>query len=287
MTSDISLYIPAYNAAAHIERCLKGVLAQTLRPAEVIVIDDGSTDETAELAARCQVKVIRHDRNKGLAEARNTGVRSASHEFVASLDSDCVAQADWLEQLVVGLEEHGAAGAGGRLIETNCTRLPDRWRTSNMRQHWGEDFVPRPHFLFGNNTLFRKSALLSAGLYNTKFRTNFEDVAMSEQLVRLGNKLIYTPSAVVFHLRSDTISSVIRTNWKWRFPAYRYDVNLRSFISAIRRERIGELKYFLGNDLRRRDPAAAILSLAAIAYAVFSDVRYLVQHNGEGKSHSI
>jgi GT2 family glycosyltransferase len=192
-----------------------------------------------------------------------------------------------LDHLLKGLEENGAAGAGGRLIETNCTTLPDRWRTFNMRQHWGDDLVLGPRFLFGNNTLFRKSALLAAGLYNRTFRTNFEDVAMSEQLVRMGEKLVYIPSAVVFHLRSDTISSVIRSNWKWRFLAYRHDVNLPSFFSAIRRERIGELKYFLGNDLRRWDPTAAILSLAAVAYAVISDVRYLVHHNGEGRSHSV
>ena len=87
---------------------------------------------------------------------------------MASIDADCVARPDWLETLMGCLEDERVAGAGGRLIETRCLSLPDRWRTSHMRQDWGEEFVANPPFLFGNNTLFRKAALEKAGQVTTK-----------------------------------------------------------------------------------------------------------------------
>jgi glycosyltransferase involved in cell wall biosynthesis len=67
----ISLYIPCYNVEGHIERCIKGVLKQTLQPEKILVIDDGSTDRTAEIASNYPVKVIKHGSNRGLAAARN------------------------------------------------------------------------------------------------------------------------------------------------------------------------------------------------------------------------
>jgi len=83
----ISVIIPAYNAARFLPRCLKSVFAQTLKPDEVIVVDDGSTDNTAALAAELGATVISQT-NSGLADARNTGIRNASGEWIALLDVD-------------------------------------------------------------------------------------------------------------------------------------------------------------------------------------------------------
>jgi len=84
----VTAVIPAYNAASFIERALRSVLAQTHRVAEIIVVDDGSSDRTAELAAAFpHVRVIRRA-NGGPGAARNTGVDAASSEWIAFLDSD-------------------------------------------------------------------------------------------------------------------------------------------------------------------------------------------------------
>lgn len=80
--------IPAYNRAAHLERCLRSVGAQTRPPAEVIVVDDHSTDGTAEVAESRGARVIRHPENRGAAAARNTGVLATTSDWVAFLDSD-------------------------------------------------------------------------------------------------------------------------------------------------------------------------------------------------------
>jgi glycosyltransferase involved in cell wall biosynthesis len=282
---ELSLYIPCFNVARYIALCLEAVCSQTRPADEIIVVDDGSADETVSIASRYPVKIVRHGSNKGLAAARNTGVRSAAHDLVASLDADCVPKPDWLEKLSDCLTDDTVAGAGGKLVETNRVSLPDRWRTFNMRQHWGDTFIRNPAFLFGNNTLFRKPVLQEAGFYNERLRTNFEDVAISETITRGGHTLVYQPAAVVEHLRTDTLTSVLRTNWKWRFLGYRHDITLRNVMKGILKDRTEELRYFLGQDVARRDLASAALSLLAVGYAVAADLKYLVRHNGESKVH--
>ena len=85
----ISVVVAAYNAAQFLPRCLKSVFAQTLKPMEVIVVDDGSTDNTAALAAELGARVISR-KNGGVSVARNAGIQSASGEWIALLDAD-----DW------------------------------------------------------------------------------------------------------------------------------------------------------------------------------------------------
>lgn len=88
-TLPVTVLIPAYNRADMVRRALESVAAQSPgKPAEVIVIDDCSDDDTVAVAESMGAWVIRHERNMGAATARNTGIEAASNEWVALLDSD-------------------------------------------------------------------------------------------------------------------------------------------------------------------------------------------------------
>jgi glycosyltransferase involved in cell wall biosynthesis len=93
----ISVVIPAYNAVAFLPRCLQSVFAQTLPHEEVIVVDDGSTDNTAKLATELGARVISRI-NGGLSAARNTGIQNAQCEWIALLDADDLWAPDKLER---------------------------------------------------------------------------------------------------------------------------------------------------------------------------------------------
>jgi glycosyltransferase involved in cell wall biosynthesis len=86
-TGTISVVIPAYNAAAYLPDTLRSIAAQSLRPLEVVVVDDGSTDDTAAIARSFGVRVITQT-NGGISMARNTGTQAARGEYIAFLDSD-------------------------------------------------------------------------------------------------------------------------------------------------------------------------------------------------------
>ena len=137
----ISVVIPAYNAAHFLPRCLKSVFAQTFRPAEVIVVDDGSTDDGANVAKKLGARVVSRP-NGGLSAARNTGVQSSSSEWVALLDADDMwspeklgAQADRVQQDTVlvytGIRIFGDDGVRGTSLAVDPAKVRKMLRYRN------------------------------------------------------------------------------------------------------------------------------------------------------------
>ena len=124
----VSLYIPAYNAAAFLPRTLPSVFAQSVKPAEVLLIDDGSTDETASIGKTFPLRVVKHPQNLGLAAARNTALREAKSDLIACLDSDVAPDRYWLERLLSPLDDPRVAGVTGRLVEQHTCAIADRLR---------------------------------------------------------------------------------------------------------------------------------------------------------------
>jgi glycosyltransferase involved in cell wall biosynthesis len=215
----VTLYVPCYNAERYLAACIEGVLAQTLPPAEILVIDDGSQDRTTEIASRYPVKILRHEQNRGLAAARNTGIRNAQHDLVAALDVDCVAEPEWLEKLASPFSDPHVVGTNGRLEEAVQTSVADRWRRTHMPQHWGNAPLRNPRFLFGADTVYRKAVVIEAGGYDERCRTNGEDADISARISARGGVTIYDPTAIVRHQRHDSMGSILDTYWRWRQPA--------------------------------------------------------------------
>jgi cellulose synthase/poly-beta-1,6-N-acetylglucosamine synthase-like glycosyltransferase len=212
----VSLYIPAYNAERFVNASVESILSQTFVPDEILVIDDGSHDATAEVVSRYkEIKLIRHDKNRGLAAARNTAVRAARNELVGSVDADCAAAPEWLEKLVPAFEDPKIAGAGGRLLEGFRDNLADRWRCVHMRMDRGEQRIRNPMFLHGCNGLYRKSALLGVGGYDEAMLTAGDDADIGRRLSSAGWELLHEPEARVTHLRRDSVESVLRSYWQW------------------------------------------------------------------------
>lgn len=233
MVKEISLYIPCFNAEKTIAQCIAAVLNQTYPPQEIIIVDDGSTDNTALIASGYNAQIIKHRKNLGLAESRNTGVSNSKYEYIASLDADCVPDLDWIEKLTKNFASYNIAGAGGRLIETNVNTIADKWRAQHLAQSWGNKPIINPRQLFGNNAMFRKSALLEVGLYNAKYKTNAEDYDISQRLIKRGYTLIYDPEAKAKHIRKDNIYSVMDLYSRYYFFGYTRKINILSMMRGI------------------------------------------------------
>ncbi len=272
----VSVYIPAYDAAEFLARSLDGMLAQTLPPDEILVVDDGSRDATCEIASRYpRVRLIRHARNRGLGAARNTAFQEARNEFVASLDADCVPDAEWLARLVPHFADARIAGVGGHLREGVQRTLADKWRRAHMPQEWGGAPVRNPRFLFGCNNMFRKSAVIEAGGYDEGMRTNGEDADLSQRLRARGWDLYYEPAARATHLRQDTTRSVLDTYWRWwRFGVRAYEKGIRLW-SVAGHAIFVHFRYtvleFLRSDLRNRRFNLLGLDLLALGYFPYRD----------------
>lgn len=287
MAEGVSLYIPCYNGERYIARSIERVLRMRRPPDEVIVVDDGSTDRSVEVASQFPVKIVRHEENRGLAAARNSGVRSARFELVASVDADCLPREDWLDQLMPCLGDEHVGGAGGRLMELNCTSLPDRWRTLHMIQHLGPELISDSDFLFGHGTLYRKTALEKVGLYDEKFRTNREDEYISKRLLAANYSLVYQPGAVVEHVKTDTVKSLLSAYWRWWFFGYRKDITIYNMARQQAFHVLIELPRMLFADIKTRQLDCALLSCLVISHSIISDIRYFLLHYGESRMYEV
>jgi glycosyltransferase involved in cell wall biosynthesis len=270
----VTLYVPCYNVETYISTCLEGVLKQTHPPDEILVIDDGSRDRTVQIASQYPVKILRHQQNSGLAAARNTAFRNARHELVAALDADCIAEPSWLERLVNHFSDEKLAGVNGRLEEAVQTSLADRWRKLHMAQHWGDAPVRNPRFLFGADTVYRKAAVLAAGGYDERLRTNGEDSSMSTRVAALGYHTFYDPRAVVRHLRQDTVRTVLETYWRYRRD-YFSAMTASKFWHSFRYQHIGSARYELQQDWRERHFDLLWVDALMFFYLPYCDLRLL------------
>jgi len=286
--AEVSVYIPAYNAAGFLERSIEALLAQTHAPDEILVIDDGSGDSTAEITGRYpQVKLIRHAENRGLAAARNTAFQAARNELVASIDADCVPAPYWLATLLPHMENPKLAGVGGRLVEGVLDSVADRWRSAHMPQEWGPEPIYNPMFLFGANNLFRKSAVLDAGGYDESMRTNGEDADLCRRLRSSGCDLAYDPTAKVTHLRHDTARSVLDTYWRWLFfgrPEAAKGVKLHLI---LRHAFLGNVRYMLygllKSDLKARRFELIGLDFLTLFYFPYRELKVWLHSRSRSK----
>ncbi|MCA9291318.1 MAG: glycosyltransferase, partial [Phycisphaerales bacterium] len=264
---DVTWYVPCYNAHATLSRCLHGITQQCTRPARVLVIDDGSHDSYGTLP----VEVIRHKSNAGLAAARNTALAACRTPLLAAVDADVAVEPDWLRRMLDTLNDTRAAGAGGCLREHYDDTPADSWRARHMAQHWGQAPLRNPRFLFGSNTLFVADALRAIGGYDTRWRTNGEDIAVSEAVYATGRALAYAPDAVGRHLRQDTIRTVLRGFWQWHHVAgvrNRDFDTLETLVDRIERVGIGIWRFRAARD--EREGCTDLLPLDAALPWIFA-----------------
>ncbi|MFA5319740.1 MAG: glycosyltransferase [Candidatus Omnitrophota bacterium] len=271
----ISCYVPLYNNSDTIAYCLDSLLNQSLKPAEILVVDDASSDSGPEIAARYPVKLIRHGNNLGLASVRNTALKNINADLVASVDADCVVDTGWLEILSRSLlSSPRAAGAGGRLMEAQAASVFDLWRATHMRQSWEED-ESEPSFLFGSNTLFRSESLRLAGMYDETLGNNAEDVDICRRLKAAGNSLIYRPEALVYHQKKDDLRSLFNSHWNWHRFYYQNDGWFSGEFTKKIKENLGFSNRYLEEDLDAGRYQLLYLDFLMGLYYCFRDFLYI------------
>lgn len=217
-----SVVIPAYNAAAFIGQCLEGLAKQTMpREAfEIIVVDDGSTDNTLALCEEFGQKLglssLRTftQANAGPGPARNHGIRKAQAEIIVFLDSDCVPRPDWLENITQPvLEDPALMGVEGQTV-------PGPGKFTPLK-HYVENRVGG--LWWTCNIAYRKSVLYKVGGFDEAFRPACEDMDLGYRVNKIG-KILFLPAAEVEHVlidwpltkhfqRSRTVPSLIQF-WK-------------------------------------------------------------------------
>ncbi len=177
---------------------------------EVIVIDDGSTDETSVIAGRHDVKLIRTE-NNGLSVARNLGMHAATGEIVAYLDDDAYPDPHWLTYLASEFRRTDHAGIGGPNLPppgdgviADCVANAPGGPVHVLLSDEVAEHIP------GCNMAFRRDRLMEIGGFDPRFRVAGDDVDVCWRLQERGWTLGFAPAAVVWHHRRNSIKAYVK-----------------------------------------------------------------------------
>jgi lipopolysaccharide/colanic/teichoic acid biosynthesis glycosyltransferase len=210
----ISVIVPAKNAAKTLEECLQALLHQEGlqfdHDYEVIVVDDGSTDDTAEIAKQHAVQVIRQT-NLGPAAARNAGTRIARGSLLAFTDADCAPSPTWLRELTQPFHNPEVVGVKGVYrtrqtgLVTRFVQLEYEYKYARMRNQASIDFIDT------SSAAYRTEVFIHNGGFDESFRVpSVEDQEFSFRLARKGYRMIFEPRAVVYHYHDRTLSEYLQ-----------------------------------------------------------------------------
>ncbi len=210
-TPMVSVIICAYNAERTMRPCLESLRHLAYPNYEVVIVDDGSRDCTAEIAAEFPEFRLTRQPNKGLAVARNVGLHAARGALIAYTDSDCVVDPHWVSMMVRTMQEGRFDGCGGPNYApheeggTQACVAASPGAPSHVLV--ADD---RAEHLAGCNMMFTKLALEKVGGFDPRFRTAGDDVDICWRLLDAGFTLGYSPAAFVWHFRRNTVKAYYR-----------------------------------------------------------------------------
>jgi O-antigen biosynthesis protein len=206
----LSVIVCSHNGGHTMPDCLEGLLHLEYPDFEVIVVDDGSTDSTADIVREYGIRLIRTE-NLGLSNARNVGMQAASGEIIAYLDDDARPDPHWLTYLAATFLSTDHTGVGGPNIThpsdglmAECVGKAPGNPTHVLLSDREAEHIP------GCNMAFRKAHLEEIGAFDTRFRVAGDDVDICWRLRQRGWSLGFSPAAVVWHHRRNSV----RAYWK-------------------------------------------------------------------------
>ena len=215
----VSIIVPTYNGASRIAACLEALCQQVAgRAAEVLVVDDGSTDDTAKVVRRfAAVRLIRQA-NAGPAAARNRGALEARGRLLLFTDDDCVPTSGWLDAMLEPFQDTEVVGAKGtyrtrqKAIVARFVQVEYEDRYRIMSAIRDIDFVDT------YSAGFVRERFLEMNGYDTSFRLACaEDAELSYRMSARGWKMRFHPKAVVYHSHPNTVSSYLKKKYKFAF----------------------------------------------------------------------
>lgn len=204
----VSVIVCSYNGGQTLEACLRSLKKVNYPDYEVVLVDDGSTDNTREIVSHHPWVRAIHQPNMGLSVARNVGAAHATGEILAYTDSDCMADPDWLYYLVGTLLSGDYAGVGG----PNISPPAQNWQQACVAAAPGgpshvllTDVVAE--HIPGCNMAFHRWAFDRIGGFDPEYRKAGDDVDFCWRLQQEGEVIAFSPSAIVWHYRRFTLKA--------------------------------------------------------------------------------
>lgn len=247
----VSACIPVYNGRATLAAAIQSVREQTLPVAELLVLDDGSDDGSAELADAAGARAVRHERNLGRGAARATATLQCTGDLILCCDAGAALGREFLERALPHMHDPTVAAVFGRVVGDGGS-VAHRWR----RRHLFKSNASRSAgtgSLTTTGALLRRGAVLAAGNFDARLRQG-EDAELGRRLEAAGHRVLFDPSLEIVPLRTESVSAVLRRYARWN------GLRRPSWADYLRYIGYG-VKVMVREDLREKDLPGALISL--------------------------
>lgn len=208
MNNKVSVVVPMYNSSKHIEKCLDGILNQTLKDLEVVLVDDCSTDDTISKAEKYPFKIIKLKENSRVSKARNCGVENTSGEIIIFVDADVVLAPDSIEMVISNMSKPDTDVVCGNYT-ADIPKANFFSQFLNLfvvyRYSHPPEFV---NFIFSCFFAIKRTAYKSVEGFNEEM-FYYEDVEIGYKLTKRGYHIRLNPIIEVTHLKQYTHLSLI------------------------------------------------------------------------------
>lgn len=208
----VSVVVPARNETSRLPACLEAVWTQKRSPfeLEVIVVDNGSTDATAQIARSLGASVVVEAR-EGRSNARNAGMAAARGRIVVFLDADCIPQPGWLEKIMDAFKDKEVGCAAGEIVNELRDDPLSRFMIASGHLSQADNFRhPFLPYAGAGNVAFRKDVLDKIGGFDPRLPDGEDADLCWRMQLETGCKIRLVPEAVVFHRMEVTGRSVFR-----------------------------------------------------------------------------
>jgi len=193
----VSVVIPAYNEEKFIGRCLGSVIGQSVKADEVIVVDNNSTDKTAEIAKRFHVKIVK-EKIQGMIHARNLGFDKAKYNIIARCDADVIVPHDWIERIKKNFEKGGIDALSGPISYYDSKIVSKSTKASEIYLGSLRIFSNGKNYLVGPNmSLTREVWEKIKDKVSLRDSDVHEDIDLSLKIHKAGGTIGYDKTLVV------------------------------------------------------------------------------------------
>ncbi|HCD35424.1 glycosyltransferase [Chlorobium phaeovibrioides] len=215
----VSIIIPSFNEQANIANCIESALALDYPAYEIIIVDDGSSDETLAIASEYDVSVISMGGNRGKAEALNHGIEKAKGELIFFTDSDSSLDPMVLRHLVGGFTEPSIGAVAGMVLPKHNSGY--LLKMQMLEYLYGQCIIKVAQLKSGGAvsmcpgpaTAFRRSVLMEIGGYRS--RTLAEDFDITIAMLELGYRAVYEPKAVAYTSAMTSWKGLNKQRLRW------------------------------------------------------------------------
>ena len=272
----LSACVPCYNDEATLAATLDSIRSQTVAVDDLIVVDDGSADESGAIARARGARVVRHPANLGRGAARSRGLNESRHPLVLFVDASAVLPSDFIAGMLPWFDEARVAAVCARIDDPQPDGVVRRWRARHLFRVGTDVKVARHAGLITGGSILRREAVLAVGNFNPALRHG-EDAELGRRLLAGGFDVVFDPRQRVNSTGPNSLAQVLERYWRWNatdetMSWYQYLQQVAYSVKVLARK-----------DLAANDPAAVLISLGAPHYQAWRTLRRGAARNAGGR----